>query len=50
MEKSEVLELSEKSYVSADGGVDGVDSDYGDDDGDDSCPSFLAHIRPGFWD
>lgn len=20
------------------------------DDSDDSCPSFLAHIRPGFWD
>lgn len=25
-----------------------ADPDDGDDD--DSCPGFLAHLRPGFWD
>ena len=27
------------------------DDDYGDDSNDDdSCPGFLTHLRPGFWD
>lgn len=25
-------------------------SPFSDDDPIESCPSFLAHIRPGFWD
>ena len=24
--------------------------DSGDGDDDETCPSFLAHLRPGFWD
>lgn len=46
-----ISEAEQRGYIR--GRNESIDSLVIDDDNisdDDSCPSFLAHIRPGFWD